>query len=269
MKIRMTKWQCLVILLLAFAIILVQLVQFYDRGLEGYGWIFSFLISGGLIFLCLTKNSNLEAFSEKPEPINSTSSREDVESKHQELRDNAEVLAVEVEQRSSFLADTLIREREEGLSGLDVSVKSSKKLGDQYNQAVSMLIREWCTYLMLGLVGVRRSRGSAMYINGLEFRTLQKKVSGSLIKMAVDSHRLMPSSGELDAGAISKDVMNNLLQIRKAITQCCISLEERQDTPEMPLLEWFKGKSGIEVKGYAQISQALIKESDQKEKTAR
>jgi hypothetical protein len=100
-----------------------------------------------------------------------------------------------------------------------------------------------------------------MYINGIEFKTLQEKISKKLIEVAVVSHRLMPVPMEINADALSKAMLEDIQQVRKTITQFCVASESKLPDPEASLLEWFQSKCGLKIKGNPQIAYALFQES--------
>lgn len=261
MRIELNKYQRIALFVAAAAIILVQFAQFDDEGFEGYGWVFSFLIAGGLIVVGLAKNSRFDALAKAPVQNVVLPSKDELEAGYTVLRENAEVLAVEVEQRANMLADALIKEKDEMTKGLVHTIQGSKELGDKFVEQLNMHIRERCIYLMLGLVGMRRSKGNKMYITGIEFKTLQEKIYKKLIEVAVASHRLMPVPMEMNTEALSKAMLEDIQQIRKTITQYCVARESKLPDPESSLLEWFESKCGLKIKGNPQIAQALVQEN--------
>lgn len=261
MRIELNKYQRAALFVAAAAIVFVQFAQFDDEGFEGYGWVFSFLVAGGLIVVSLAKNSRLDSLAKSPVQSIVLPSKDELEAGYAVLRENAEVLAVEVEQRANMLADALIKEKDEMTKGLVHTIQGSKELGDQFVEQLNLHIRERCIYLMLGLVGIRRSKGNKMYITGIEFKTLQEKISKKLIEVAVASHRLMPVPMEMNAEALSKAMLEDIQQVRKTITQFCVARESKLPDPEASLLEWFESKCGLKIKGNPQIVQALFQES--------
>lgn len=257
MRIELNKYQRIALFVAAIAIILIQFAQFEDEGFEGYGWVFSFLIAGGLIVVGLAKNSRVDSLSKTPAQTIVIPSKDELEAGYAVFRENAEVLAVEVEQRANMLADVLIKEKDEMTKGLTHTIHGSKELGDKFVEQLNMHIRERCIYLMLGLVGMRRSKGNKMYITGIEFKTLQEKISKKLIEVSVASHRLMPVTMEINTEALSKTMLEDILQVRKTITQYCVARESNIPNPEKPLLEWFESKCGLKINENLQIAQAL------------
>lgn len=260
MRFELNKYQRAALFVAATAIIFVQFAQFDDEGFDGYGWVFSFLVAGALIVVGLAKNLRPEEVAKPPAPKIVIPSKEELEVAHAALRENAEVLAVEVEQRASMLASALVKEKDEMTKGLAYTVQGSKELGDKFVEQLNMHIHERCAYLMLGLVGMRRSKGNKMYITGLEFKTLQEKTSKKLIEIAVAYHRIMPVPMEINTESLSKSIMDDLQQIRKTITHYCISLESKNSEPESVLLDWFESKCGINIRGNPQVAQALYQE---------
>jgi len=107
MRIELNKYQRIALFAAAAAIILVQFVQFDDEGFDGYGWVFSFLIAGVLIVVGLAKNSRFDSLAKAPLQNVALPSKDELETGYAALRENAEVLAVEVEQRAIMLADSL------------------------------------------------------------------------------------------------------------------------------------------------------------------
>lgn len=261
MRLELNKYQRAALFVAAIAIILVQLAQFDDEGFYGYGWVFSFLIAGVLIVVGLAKNSPIQPLTKSPTPKVTLPGKEELEVAHAALRENAEILAVEVEQRAKMLANSLIKEKDEMTNGLAYTVQGSKELGDKFVEQLNMHIHERCLYLMLGLVGMRRSKGKKMYITGLEFKTLQENTSKKIIEVAVASHQLIPVPMEMNTEAVSKAILDDIQQVRKTITQYCVALESKLPEPEISLLEWFESKCGLKINGNPQIAKALYQES--------
>lgn len=257
MRLELNKYQRTALFVAATAIILVQLAQFDDEGFDGYGWVFSFLIAGALIVIGLAKNSPIQPLAKPSQPKVVLPSKEELEVAHAALRENAEILFVEVEQRANMLANFLIKEKDEMTKGLVHTIQGSKELGDKFVEQLNMHIRERCLYLMLGLIGMRRSKGNKMYITGLEFRTLQEKTSKKLVELAVASHRLMPVPMEMNTEALSKTMLDDIQQVRKTVTQYCVALESKLPEPEASLLEWFESNCGVKIKGNPEVAQAL------------
>ncbi|ANE54045.1 hypothetical protein [Methylomonas sp. DH-1] len=261
MRIELNKYQRAALFVTAAVIVFVQFAQFDHEGFEGYGWAFSFLIAGGLIVVGLAKNSRFDFLAKAPVQSIVLPSKDELEAGYAVLRENAEVLAVEVEQRANMLADALIKEENEMTKGLVHTIQGSKELGDKFVEQLNMHIRERCIYLMLGLVGMRRSKGNKMYITGIEFKTLQEKIYKKLIEVAVASHRLMPVPMEINTEALSTAMLEDIQQIRKTITQYCVACESKLPDPETSLLEWFESKCGLKIKGNPQISQVLFQDN--------
>lgn len=261
MRIELNKYQRIALFVAAVGIILVQFAQFDDKGFEGYGWVFSFLIAGGLVVVGFAKNSRLDSLAKTPVQNNVLPSKDELEAGYAVLRKNAEVLAVEVEQRAKMLADALIKEKDEMTRGVVHTIQGSKELGDKFVEQLNMYIRERCIYLMLGLVGMRRSKGNKMYITGIEFKTLQEKISKKLIEVAVTSQCLTPVPMEMNAEALSKAMLKDIQQVRKTITQYCVARESKLPDLEASLLEWFESECGLKIKGNPQIAQALFQEN--------
>jgi hypothetical protein len=155
MRIDLNKYQRAALFVAATAIVLVQFAQCDDEGFEGHGWVFSFLIAGVLIVVGLAKNSRLDSLAKSPVQSFVLPSKDELEAGYAILRENAEVLAVEVEQRANMLADSLIKEKDEMTKGLVHNIQGNKELGDQFVEQLNLHIRERCNYLMLGLVGMR------------------------------------------------------------------------------------------------------------------
>ena len=261
MRIELNNYQRAALFVAAAAIVFVQFSQFDYEGFEGYGWVFSFLITGGLIVVGLAKNSPLDSLAKSPVQSIVLPSKDQLEAGYAVLRENAEVLAIEVEQRADMLAYILIKEKDEMTKGLVHTIQGSKELGDKFVEQLNLHIHGCCIYLMLGLVGMRRSKGNKMYITGIEFKTLQEKISKRLIEVAVASHSLMPVPMEMNAEALSKAMLEDILKVRKTITQFCVARESKLPDPEAPLLELFESKCGLKIKGNPQIAQALFEKS--------
>jgi len=269
MHVRLNLAQRAALFSVALVIVFLQAVQFDDRrGPTGYGWVFSFLSAGVLIVIGLAKNSPAEPLTKSPTPGRPLPDKEEIAAAHSAYRENAEILAVEVEQRANALADSLIKDNlliKHLTNGeLAFSIHGSKERGDGIVEAMKIQLRERCTYLMLGLVGMRRSKGSKVYITGIEFKTLQQKVSERAAQLAVVSHRLVLPSQEMNAEAFAKSMQDNIQQVRKAITQYCLALESSQAEPEAPLLDWFESAPGLKIRNNPQVAQTLTKlhESD-------
>lgn len=173
------------------------------------------------------------------------------------LRENAEVLSTEVEQRAKALSAALIRDKDEMTSGLVHTVHGSKALGDQMVKQLNLHIHERCLFLMLGLVGMRRSGGKELYITGIEFKTLQEAVSKKVIATAAESQRVAPLPLEFNPEAFTRSVLTDLLEVRKTITAYCVAVKARNPEPESTLLKWFESKSGFKLENSPHVAQAL------------
>jgi len=260
MRFELNEYQRAALFVAATAIICVQLAQFDDQGFDGYGWVFSLLVAGALIVVGLAKNARLEPLTNPSAPKVAIPYKEKLEVAHADSRENAEVLAVEVEQRAKKLANVLVNEKDKMMKGLVHTIQGSEELGKQFVEQLNMHIHERCVCLMLGLVGMRRSKGNEMYITGLEFRTLQEKTSKKLVEIAMASHRIMPLPMEINTEALSKAILDDTLQVRKTITQYCIARKSNTPDPESSLLDWFESKCGMKIRGNPQIAQALYQE---------
>lgn len=252
-RLSLNRYQRAVLFVIAAAIIVIQLAQFADDGLQGHGWIWSFVVAGGLAVLGL-----FPATQPTPgKPAFSLPSKEELEKMHAALRENAEVLSIEVEHRAKALSDVLIRDKDEMTRGLVHTVHGSKVLGDQIVKQLNLHIYERCLYLMLGLIGMRRSGGKELYITGIEFKTLQEAVSKKVIATAVASQKVAPLPLEFKPEAFTRSVLADLLEVRKTITAYCVEVKSQNAEPEAELLKWFETKAGIKLDKNPQVAQAL------------
>jgi hypothetical protein len=158
--------------------------------------------------------------------------REEDQNRIANWKESAEVLAIEVEQRAKALADILIVEKDAMTAGLAHTVQGSRELGDKFAATLDMHIRERCLFLMLGLVGMRRSKGNKMYTTGFEFNSLQEQVTTQILGMAVATQRNaaipLPINQEALSQAIAKDIQN----VRRTITSYCVAMEGGASEPE-------------------------------------
>jgi len=252
-RLSLSKYQRAVLFVVATAIIVVQFIQFADDGLRGHAWIWSFIVAGALVVLGLFPAPQPTS----GKPTVALPSKEELEKMHAALRENAEVLSTEVEQRAKALSDTLIRDKDKMTRGLVHTVHGSKVLGDQMVRQLNLHIYERCLFLMLGLVGMRRSGGKELYITGIEFKTLQDAVSKQVVATAAQSQRLAPLPLKLNSGDLARSVLTDLLEVRKTITVYCVAVKSRSPEPESALLKWFESKSGFKLEKSTHVAQAL------------
>jgi hypothetical protein len=256
-RISLSKLQRAVVFVVAAAIIVVQLFQFADYGLRGHGWIWSFLVAGALVVLALfptNRSPEKSAFVLPP--------KEELDKMHAVLRENAEVLSVEVEQRAKALSEELVRNKDDMTRGLVHTFHGSKVLGDQVVKQLNLHIYEKCLFLMLGLVGMRRSGGKELYITGIEFKTLQEDVSKKVMATAAASFNASPIPLEPKPDAVARSVLAELLEVRKTITAYCVALKSQSAEPEAALLKWFEEKAGLKLHKNGHIAQALQRSDD-------
>lgn len=259
MRIELNKYQRAALVVAAATILIVQFAQFDDEGFRGYGWVFSFLVAVVLVVFALAGYSRSEG-TEKTHAFDiSPSSNDKLDVTHAALHENAEILAIEVEQRAALLARYLIDEKDRMAKDTVFTVQGSKELGDMFVKQFNMHIHDCCILLMLGLVGMRRSKGNKTYIIGIEFKTLQDKVGKILIKNAVASQGISPVSMEVNTEALSRAILDRLQQVRKTISQYCISVELGAPKPESALLDWFS-EFGFSAKGRPEVAHALYQE---------
>lgn len=243
-RLSLNRYQRAVLFVIAAAIIVVQLVQFADDGLQGHGWIWSFVVAGGLAVLSL-----FPATQPTPgKPTFAIPSKEELEKKHAALRENAEVLSIEVEHRAKALSDALVRDKDE--------MSRSKLLGDQMVKQFNLHIYERCLFLMLGLVGMRRSGGKELYVTGIEFKALQENVSKKVIATSVASQKVGPVPVASNPEALSRSILADLLEVRKMITAYCVAVKSQNPDPEAELLKWFES-SGFKLDKNPHVAQAL------------
>lgn len=190
-------------------------------------------------------------------PANAPQAREELKKIHAALRENADALSTEVEQRAKALSDALIRDKDEMTRGLVHTVHGSKVLGDQMVKQLNLHIYERCLFLMLGLVGMRRSGGKELYITGIEFKALQEAVSKKVMAAAAQSRRVAPLPLEFNPEAFTRSVLTDLLEVRKTITAYCIAVKSRNPEPESVLLKWFELKSGFKLEENPHVARAL------------
>jgi hypothetical protein len=252
MHLDLNKYQRAALLLAAAIIVFVQFAQFSDNGVKGSGWVFSFLTAGVLVVVALAARRPVGVSTSRPETV-AMPGKIELETTHAVLRENAEILTVEVEERASNLANAL-REQTDKAKTAVVSVMP--EMG-AFADALESTVHERCISLMLGLVGMRRSKGNQLYITSLEFKTLQEQIGKTLIRVAVAAQTSIPLGPEVNTGALAKVLLNELLEVRKTITKYCLALESKQLEPEAALLEWFKSKTSLDVRQHTLVRGAL------------
>lgn len=257
MRLDLNKYQRAALLVAAAIIVLVQFAQFSDDGVEGSGWVFSFLAAGALVVAALAARRPFAAGTSRPETA-AMPSKTELEKTHAALRENSEILTVEVEERASNLANAL-REQTDKAKTAVVSVMPAM---GAFSDALDLHVHERCIWLMLGLVGMRRSKGNQLYITGLEFRTLQERIGKTLMRMAVAAQTSMPLGAEVNTDALPKALLNELLEVRKTITKYCLALESKQPEPEAALLEWFRSKTSLDIRQHSLVRAALRQERE-------
>lgn len=258
MRITLSKHQRWAALVVAAVIVLVQFWQFSENGFEGYGWAGTFLIAGVLILVGLGPAAGFSIGSPergpapKAEPVHVPVSDDDLKAMHAVLRDNAELLAVEVEDRGDALADELIAKRAKDFEELTVTVRGSTERGAQLMGGIDDFTRERSLLLMLGLVGLRRANGYNLHVTGLEYRTLQKATFDTLARRAIQAHRKAMPDHPIERDALLKHLMDELKTVKTLIGKGCVAPQAK----EAPLMEWFAG-FGYDLKGSPHVANAL------------
>ena len=262
MRFELNNAQRTVLVLAATAIVFVQFAIFDDDGFRGSGWVWAFVAAAGLLYL---------AFSTKPgyTPLNTSAplkgtttrmpSKEELDAAHAQLRENAEVLFLELERRAGDLCDVLVKEKNKDFSGLSITVQGSKEKGASFNEGLNLFIAERCHLLMLALVGMRRSKGNELYITGLEFRTLQELVGKKLVQYAVRSHQVLDADVPLNPEAIAKQHLGEILQVRKHIVDYCVATKRGDASPETALITSFENQ-GLRISDISHVRNTLVSE---------
>lgn len=173
--------------------------------------------------------------------------QEELNKIHNTLRENAEYLFVEVEQRAQILSNHIISENQLAPKHLNIEIQGSKELGDMFIKQSNLFIKEGCYWLILGVVGLRRSKGDSLYITGIEFRSLRDKVFSRIRDISIEIQKASPLPLPANPEATKEVLISDLAIVQKAIVKCCsISSETIQDKIT-PLTEWFCTKYGIDI----------------------
>lgn len=275
MRIELNKYQRGVLFIAATIIIIIQILQFNDEGFYGYGWVFSFFAATILVVLGLSKYSKNEVMKNKVPEIK-PSSKEELGVIHVGHRKNTEILSIEIEKRAMNLANSFTSGTDSTFGGLFNIIDEGKGTGDIIIEMMKIQVMERCLYLMLGLVGMRRSKGNNVYIKGIEYKTLQEIITKKIIKLNITSQTLLGVPTENNPVTPTKNYMPEILEIQKAINSYCFSIKLGKIEPESSIINWFESRSGYNVRGNPQISQALngekmveVKRPKQSRSTAR
>lgn len=249
----LNRYQRAALLAAAAVIVFVQFTQFSDDGVSGSGWILSFLAAGALVAVALAGEASSGP---APPRLPATAIRDtaELDAAHAALRENAEILAIEVEQRATIISGELLEKLhfDETTTALAPVMPGVVALSD----TLKLNIHLYCLFLMLGLVGMRRGNGKRTYITGIEFKQLQERVLKKVMDMSVAVRVSMPIHGG-DPQLLQKAMMNDLQQVRSTITRYCVAVESGQLEPEGALLDWFRSMTGLAAAGHPQVALAL------------
>ncbi|NLS04822.1 hypothetical protein HGP14_15810 [Rhizobium sp. P32RR-XVIII] len=101
MKIVLSEYQQYAALAAAAIILVVLYLQIADDGFSGFGWVLGVLAAAVLVILGIGPVGNAAAPARAPAHVSPT--KEELEVGRQKLRESAELLAIEVEERTTIL----------------------------------------------------------------------------------------------------------------------------------------------------------------------
>lgn len=251
MKISLSKHQRYAALAAAVIILVVLYLQIADEGFSGYGWVLGVLVAAVLAILGIGPVGYSATPAKVPAYISPT--KAELEAGHQKLRESAEVLAIEVEERAKILERDLAGSRLQG-----VRLVAPDGSPSPVEAGMDSFIRERALLLSLGLVGLRQTGDKNVYVTGIEYKTTEKKIFDILARETIFGMTAMGLP--IDKDKLLPQILGELQAIRKTIVQSAEARKRGDRDVTAPLMAWLAGH-GLTVTNESIISSALqIKE---------
>lgn len=248
MKINLSKHQRYAALAAAAIIVVVLYLQIEDEGFRGYGWVLALLAAVALVIVGIgpvgTTSTPTPQGPAKPLPT-----KEELEVMHKQLRYNAEVLAIEVEERAKIIAQDLSASRPRGLRlvGAD-GTPSPAEAG------LESFIRDRALLFSLGLVGIRQAKDHNLYVTGIEYKDTEKRIFDVLARETISG--MMAMGLPVDKDKLLPPLLKELQAIRKSVVQAAEAAKRGETDVSAPLTAWLSGH-GLKISNDAIVRAAL------------
>lgn len=250
MKIALSKHQRYTAIAAAMIILVVLYLQIADEGFSGYGWVLGVLVAAVLVIIGIGPVGNsapAKAPTKAPAYISPT--KEELEAGHQKLRESAEVLAIEVEERAKIIEKDLAKSQPQG-----IRLENSDGTPWTLQPSLESFIRERALLTSLGLVGVRLTGDRGVWVTGIEYKTTEKKIFDILARETISG---MTASGlPIDKDKLLPHLLGELQAIRKCIVQAAEIRKRGENDVAAPLIAWLGGH-GLKISNEAIIRTAL------------
>ncbi|MDE3795827.1 hypothetical protein CN155_10245 [Sinorhizobium meliloti] len=254
MKIVLSKYQRYAALAAAVAIVVVQLYQFSEEGFEGYGWILSFLVAAVLAIVGIGPlHGTFTAAPKAPAPAmpkNPPLAQAEIDENHKRLRENAEVLAIEVEERAKVIGSALISAHAEG----GLRLVNSDGSASVVEKGLDSFARDRALLFSLGLVGIRQAKGYSLYVTGIEYKETERKVFDTLVREAISG--VMAMGLPVDRDNVVPQILGDLQAIRKCVVQSAEADKRGDAEITKPLIEWLE-RQGLKLRDERIVQTAL------------
>jgi hypothetical protein len=247
MKISLSKHQRYAALAAAAIILVVLYLQIADEGFSGYGWVLGVLVAALLVIVGIGPVGSASAPQKSAAHVPPT--KEELEAGHQKLRESAEVLAIEVEERAKILEKDLAKAQPQG-----IRLENPDGTPWTLQSGLESFIRERALLASLGLVGIRQTGDKNVWVTGIEYKTTEKKIFDALARETISG---MTASGlPINRDKLLPQLLGDLQAIRKCIVQAAEARKRGDTDVTAPLVAWLGGH-GLKISDNAIISTAL------------
>jgi hypothetical protein len=247
MRIALSKHQRWAALAAAAVILVVLWLQIQDEGFRGYGWVLALLAAAVLVIVGIGPVGSTTP-AKVAAPAHVPRSKEELEAGWKKLRENAEVLAVEVEERAKILA------KDFNASRSDLKLTNSDGTPWALEGALEGFVRERALLASLGLVGLRRTGKDRLYVTGIEYKTTEKSVFDLIARESIAA--LISAKMPVDKDKMLPQLLGELQAIRKTIVQGAEAATRGETDIERPLVEWLRAQ-GLTIKDNNIVKTAL------------
>ncbi|TCA26247.1 hypothetical protein [Rhizobium leguminosarum] len=248
MKIDLSKHQRYAALAAAVIILIVLYLQIEDEGFSGYGWVLALLAAVALVIVSIgpvgTVASTPVQTASKPSP-----SKEDLDIVHKRLRDNAGLLAIEVEELAKVITQDLGTGRPDGFRLVSPDGRPSP-----VEVGVESFIRDRALLFSLGLVGIRQARDHHLYVTGIEYKDTERRIFDVLARESISG--MMAMGLPVDKDKLLPQLLAELQSIRKCIVHAAEAAKRGDGDVSTPLVAWLAGH-GLKISNGSIIETAL------------
>ncbi|MGV1989976.1 hypothetical protein ACQZ5N_25485 [Agrobacterium sp. 22-221-1] len=252
MKINLSKHQRYAALAAAAVILIVLYVQISEEGFDGYGWVLALVVALALVILGLgpVGTAPPPPLQEKKPAVNRPTPQE-LEVMHQKLRDNAEVLAIEVEERAKIIAQNILASQPQELRFVGEDGGASPVVA-----GLESFIRDRSLLFSLGLVGIRQTTDYQLYVTGIEYKDTEKRVFDIIAREQIAG--MMAMGLPVDKDKLLPPLLKDLQAIRKCVVLAAEANKRGDSDASAPLVAWLAAQ-GMKITDDNIIRSALQK----------